>query len=171
MAQNETHYNTILGIKNDTLVVLEYTFEDGNDFKGAVGYTMSPITKSYIDERKSFDYADKYMWQEAVANDSTELGFEDWWEEQVDECYMYDQLFPYDDNSFRDKTERLWEELPDEEREKLEEVFGVMDKDFVTFDCSSCGRCIVDKDDNWQIILDEDLLNKCKELEGVKEAV
>ena len=171
MAQNETHYDRILGVKNNELVVLEYTFEDGDNFKGTVGYTMSPITQSYIDERKSFDYAEKYMWQEAVANDSTELGFEDWWEEQVDECDMYDQLFPYDDNSFRYKTEELWENLSDEDRAKLEEVFGVMGEDFVTFDCSSCGRCVVDKDDDWQIILDKDLLDKCKEIEGVKEAV
>lgn len=171
MAQNETHYNKILGIKNDTLVVLEYTFEDSDNFKGAVGYIMNTLTQAEIDERKSFDYADKYMWKEAVQNDYTELGFEDWWQDLVDECEMSDELFPYDDNSFRYQTERLWEELSDEDRQKLEEVLGVMGEDFVTFDCAGGGRCITSEDDDWQVVLDEDLLNKCKELENVATEV
>lgn len=165
MVQNKTSYNKIIGVTTDNeLVILEYTFENSDNFKGATGYRMSTITEGYIEEKKSFDYADEYLWKDSVSNGYTDLGFEEWWEELVEDAEGSGYLYPYDDDSFRYETEELYDELSDEDRAKIEEVLGVKGEDYVTFESSSCGRCF-EEDMEWAVLLEPELFEGIKRLE------
>lgn len=165
MADNETHYNAIVGVIDGELAVLEYTFEDSGNFKGATGYRMRTMTQEYIDCRKDPDNADDDLWKQAVADGYTTLGLEDWWEDACDEAEMNDQYFPFDDNSFRYETNELYEALSDDDRKKVEEIMGVKGTDYVDFDCSCCGRCL-NANEEWDLILRPDLVELINKVEG-----
>ena len=165
MADNETHYNAIVGVIDGELAILEYTFEDGENFKGGVGYRMRTMTQEYIDCRKDPDNADEDLWKQAVAGDYTTLGLDDWWEDACDEAEMEGKYYPFDDDSFRYETNELYEALSDDDREKIEEIMGVKGEDYVDFECGSGGRCF-DANAEWDLILRPDLVELINKLEG-----
>lgn len=165
MADNETKHNAIVGVIDGELAILEYTFEDGENFKGGVGYRMRTMTQEYIDCRKDPDNADEDLWKQAVAGDYTTLGLDDWWEDACDEAEMEGKYYPFDDDSFRYETNELYEALPDDDREKIEEIMGVKGEDYVDFECGSCGRCF-NANAEWDLILRPDLVELINKLEG-----
>lgn len=162
MADNETHYNAIVGVIDGELAILEYTFEDSENFKGAVGHTMRTLTQEQIDSQKE---ADEELWKGAVAGGSTTLGLDDWWEDACDEAEMNNLYYPYDDDSYRYETNELYEALSDDDREKIEEIMGVKGEDYVDFECGSGGRCF-DANAEWDLILRPDLVELINKLEG-----
>lgn len=167
MTKQEEQINQIVGIKDGELFVLENVFKHTDSFKGATGYSMGTITQSYIDDMNDIDMlCDEYdyLWREAVQACSTEKGLEDFMQSLIDNCSFYDQLFPFDDNSFRYQTEKLVEELPEEQKKELEKVFGVMGEDFAAWSVSGCGRCF-NTDDKWDVIFRPDLVELIKEYE------
>lgn len=157
MTRSETHYNAIVGIINGELAVLDYTFEDSDNFKGVTGYRMGTITQDYIDYMKHTVYTGKDIWKEMVEDDCTTLGLDDWWKNACDEAEMNDQYFPFDDTSFRYKTNEIYKALPNNDRKKIEEIMGVKGTDYVDFDCSNCGRCF-HANEEWDLILRPDLV-------------
>lgn len=163
MADNETHYNAIVGVIDGELAILEYTFEDSENFKGAVGHTMRTLTQEQIDSQK--DEADEELWKGAVASGSTTLGLNDWWEDACDEAEMNNLYYPYDDDSYRYETNELYEALSDDNREKIEEIMGVKGEDYVDFECGSGGRCF-NANEEWDLILRPDLVELINKLEG-----
>lgn len=165
MADNETKHNAIVGVIDGELAILEYTFEDGENFKGGVGYRMRTMTQEYIDCRKDPDNADEDLWKQAVAGDYTTLGLDDWWEDACDEAEMNNLYYPYDDDSYRYETNELYEALSDDDREKIEEIMGVKGEDYVDFECGSGGRCF-DANAEWDLILRPDLVELINKLEG-----
>lgn len=165
MANNETHYNAIVGVINGELAVLEYTFEDSETFKGATGYRMRTMTQEYINGKKDLDDADDYLWKQAVAAGDTTLSLEDWWEDLCDEAKCSQLYFPFDDDSFRYKTNELYKALPDNDRKKVEKILGVKGIDYVDFDCSCCGRCL-NANKEWDVILRPDLVELINKVEG-----
>lgn len=167
MTREETKINQIVGIQKGELYILEYVFKHSDDFKGATGYSMSTLTQEYIDEMNDIDYLceeNDYLWREAVQAQRTTDSLQEYMQSLVDECSYYDMLFPFDDNSFRDQTEKLVEELPTEQKAELEKTFGVMGEDFVTWNCSCCGRCF-NADDEWDVIFRPDLVELIKQYE------
>ena len=165
MADNETKHNAIVGVIDGELAILEYTFEDGENFKGGVGYRMRTMTQEYIDCRKDPDNADEDLWKQAVAGDYTTLGLDDWWEDACDEAEMEGKYYPFDDDSYRYETNELYEALSDDDREKIEEIMGVKGEDYVDFECGSCGRCF-NANAEWDLILRPDLVELINKLEG-----
>lgn len=167
MAREETKINQIVGIKQGELYILEDVFKYSDGFKGATGYHMNIITQDYIDEMNDIDYLceeNDYLWREAVQAGSTTDSLQEYMQSLVDECSYYDMLFPFDDNSFRYQTEKLVEELLTEQKAELEKAFGVMGEDFVTWNCSGCGRCF-NADDEWDVIFRPDLVELIKQYE------
>lgn len=158
---NKTHYNAIVGVIDGELAILEYTFKDSENFKGAVGHTMRTLTQEQIDSQKE---ADEELWKGAVASGSTTLGLDDWWEEVCNEAEMEGRYFPFDDDSFRYETNGLYEALPDNDRKKIEKIMGVKNKDYVDFSCSSCGRCF-NANEEWDLILRPDLVELINKVE------
>lgn len=167
MNKQETKINQIVGIKGSELYILEYAFKYSDGFKGVTGYSMNVITQKYIDHMNDIDYLEAdldYLWREAVQTGKTTDSLREYMQSLIDECQFYNQLFPLDDNSFRHQTEKLVEELPAEQKVKLEKVFGVIGKDFVTWTCIGCGRCF-NTNDKWDVIFRPDLIELIKEYE------
>lgn len=167
MTREETKINQIVGIKNGDLYILDYVFKHGDDFKGATGYHMNILTQDYIDEMNDIHTLCEeydYIWREAVQAGRTEKGLEEFMQDWIEESSYYDYLFPSDDNSFRYETEKLIEELPTDQKQELEKVFGVMGEDFAAWNCSGCGRCF-NADDNWDVIFRPDLVELIKQYE------
>lgn len=167
MTRQEKQINQIVGIKDGELYVLEYVFKHSDEFKGATGYSMGTITQSYIDEMNDVsmlceEYDD--LWKEAVNEERTTSSLENFMQELVDECSYYDKLYPFDDNSFRYQTENLAEELPADQKQELEKVFGVIGEDFAAWSVSGCGRCF-NANDKWDVIFRPDLVELIKEYE------
>ena len=168
MTREETKINQIVGIKDGELYVLEDVFKYSDGLKGATGYSMNIITQKYIDDMNDVDYLETeldYLWREAVQAEKTTDSLREYMESLVDECQVYDQLYPLDDNSFRHQTEKLVEELPADQKAELEKFFGVMGKDFVTWSVSGCGSCFK-ADDEWDVVFRPDLLELIKQYEN-----
>ena len=109
--------------------------------------------------------AEEDLWKQAVAGDYTTLGLDDWWEDACDEAEMEGRYYPFDDDSYRYKTNELYEALSDDDREKVEEILGVKGEDYVDFTCGSGGRCF-SADTKWDLILRPDLVELINKLEG-----
>jgi len=58
--RKETRYNTLIGIKGETVYFLDYTFVDG-DFKGAVGTTYAPVSANQVSHYRSLKYAKEFL--------------------------------------------------------------------------------------------------------------
>lgn len=172
MTREGTTYNQIVGIKDNELWILEDSFQHSDDFKGVTGYHMDTMTQDYIDSRNDTSELMEeydYLWREAVAAKNTELGLEEYIEmlQRDVECNS-DGLFLGDDDSFRYQTEELINNLPKEQKEKLESIFGVMGEDYVTWNCSGCGRCF-NADDEWDYVFNPELLEVIKKHEAPKD--
>ena len=171
MVREERKINQIVGIKNNEIWILEDCFKYSDSFKGCTGYHMNIITQDFIDDMNDLDnLIDEYdyLWRDAVAAKQTDLGLEEYIEQCKNECQYYDQLYLGDDNSFRDDTEELIEQLPADKKAIIEQYFGVKDKDYVTWSVSGCGRCF-NPDDEWDVIFNPELIELIKEYEA-KEA-
>ena len=168
MTREETKINQIVGIKDGELYVLEDVFKYSDGFKGATGYSMNVITQEYIDNMNDIDYLCKendYLWREAVQAQRTTDSLQEFMQSLIDESLYNDMLFPFDDNSFRHQTEKLVKELPTEQKAELEKVFGIMGEDYVTWNCSDCGRCF-NANDEWDVVFRPDLLELIKQYES-----
>lgn len=166
--RKEKTYNKIVGIKDDEIYVVEYTFgEDGEPkgFHGATGYSMRPLKQDEIDNGND-PYNNEDLWIEAVRTGDTYLGLEDWVEQVLMENMSPDQLFPYDDTSFRWKFNELIDELPEEQKQIIEDVFGEKGIDFVEWTSVSCGRCL-NKDDKLDYVFNQKVLDEIKRFEEV----
>lgn len=154
------NYNEIVGVlKNGEVAVLETTFQytDRKNFKGATGYTMRPMLQQYIDEMNEDESLREY-WEEAVAGGYTNKSLEDWAEEVRAELKGTDDLFYMDDTSFRKTFQKAYDKLTEDQKKQFNRVFGEKGKDFVEYDSQSCGRCLSSDPDDYQLILNPDLL-------------
>lgn len=141
--------NKIVGIKDGEVYVLEEVYND-NGFKGAVGYSMRPLTKDYVEKMKDPKYM-RDLWKQTVQADETDLGLEEWADEANEEAEMDGRLFATDDPSYRDEFEDLVEELPQEQKEQVQKLTDL------TWEVSSCGRCFK-KDMKFDVVFDKELL-------------
>ena len=94
--RTETSYNRIVGIDGDEVSVLLYTFSyPDNPYHGAVGYRMTLIRPSEIQEYKGANICDVYrdLWQNAVCNGHEEGSLKDYanqvWAEQQEENALW----------------------------------------------------------------------------------
>lgn len=124
--------NEIVGIKDDEVYVLQTVF-DNNGFKGATGYSMRPLTRDDIEYYRSAEYL-RDFWKQAVQNDQTEEGLDEWVEDTNDEVDMEERLFATDDDSFRDEFLELVDALPEKQKKQ---VMALTD---CTFQVGGCGR-------------------------------
>lgn len=159
--REENYYNKIIGIKDDEIYVVDYTFgEDGEPkgFHGATGYSMRPLKQYEIDEGND-PYNSEDLWREAVRAGDTYLGLEDWFEQVLVANLCGDELFPYDDTSNREEFNELIDELPEEQKQIIEDVFGKKGVNFVEWAEGGCGRCF-NKDDKWDYVFNQKLLDE-----------
>ena len=121
------------------------------------GMTFRNITVGEVEERRSEYWAEEErdIWAEACRCGYTDKGLYEWWEECCDEAEACGQLYPYDDDSYREEFEYKYKELPKDLKDKIEEVWGVKgdldsdlseevnrNSDWLTVYCGSIGRCV-----------------------------
>ena len=161
MTRTSTEYNKIVGIKDDTIYVLEEIFQYEDGTKGAIGYGMRPLTQAEIDNGNDTENL-RDLWKEAVRYDQTELGLEDYADDLRYNCEGY---YPYDDDSFRYDFNNLLEKLPEKFRIKIENIFGIRDEDYIDWTYENAGCCF-NAEDKWDVVIDKDLIEKIKEVEA-----
>lgn len=163
-----TKYNQIVGIKDGLVYVLEESFQYGEKgMRGCVGYAMETLSQETIDSRNDIDnltdeYA--YLWREAVASQSTELGLSDYIVQLTEDADRAGLYFFGDDDSFRYEFNNLVDDLSEDQKETLKRYFGEKDVDFVDWDCASCGRCF-DPNEKWDEIFRPDLIEVINDFE------
>lgn len=165
-----TPYHKIVGItKKGNVVVLEETFEVSKSFTGAIGYIMRELTKVMIDEANSLaNYRED--WQNDVFYGNTELGLEDWIEDEKRQDEEMGRLCRGDDPTHRDEFKELVATLPKTQQQQIE---ALKSKDFVDWQCTDCGRIFnndgkpdtLDADDELEVIFDPTLIDVVKEAE------
>lgn len=129
------------------------------------------LSQDYIDERNDLSYADEYedIWKEVVRGGHTTDSLEEWYEHEVNMCYG---LFPFDDDSYRDDMEELWEGLSKKKKKEIEEFVGEKGEvndddnrgDWVTFNwVHSTTLGDPDEQDDWVLVFNKPLLKKILE--------
>lgn len=156
--------NKIVGIRDGAVYVLEETFQYGDKgMKGAVGYSMRPLTQEEIDSASDSQNL-RDLWVEAVKADVTDLGLDEWVED-LEYGMDSNQHYPFEDTSFRTEFKKLLENSSARIQRKIQDVFGVEGEDYVDWSACSCGRCF-SADDEWDEVLNKGALEIIKEFEG-----
>lgn len=163
MEKRET-YNKIVGLtKDNTLIILEDTFDYGKGgLHGATRIEMRPLTQAEIDAglENEEGYC-KELWQNAVASGNYEDSLADFIDEMRENRGEYG-YFVGDEDSFREQTAKALAELDAETREKIEKTVG----DHVDWDCASCGRIGDDYQKwDWKLLVAPELLDTIKKAE------
>lgn len=164
MTGTSNKFDIIVGIRDGAVYVLEETFQYGDKgMKGAVGYSMQPLTQEEIDNASDPQNL-RDLWVEAVKEDATDLGLYEWVEDLM--CNTdSDQYYPFEDTSFRAEFKELLENSSVRIKRKIQEVFGVEGEDYVDWSVNSCGRSF-SVDDEWDEVLSKDALEIIKQFEG-----
>lgn len=128
--ENKIELNEIIGIDDyGEIVYLEniylYKYSDSKSLQ-AQGMTFRTVSVDDIRERRDEDHAydERDLWVECVREDRTNEGLLDWWEDCCDEADSYGQLYPFDDNSYREEFESAYKELSEKQKEQIREVLG-----------------------------------------------
>lgn len=148
--RKETRYDKLVGEKDGDFYFCDYIFYEGEDFKGATGTVLTPVTKEdYLDRTEGeglLDYL-REIWQQAVSAGQTEKSLEDWAEEVInidgDEAVF--DLSGYD----------LWGQL---------RQIGYNEEEYPVFQCSGGGRCF-GRFDKFDKVYDQELLDKIRKIE------
>lgn len=163
-----TTYNEIVGVTVDgEIVVLTdlFKYEGGSNLQGATGFTIETLTENQVEEMKDPENL-KDLWQEAVKNEETTEGLTEW-TERLNETYSDGEQYCFsDDPSFRREMDQAYEKLNNEDRAKIDEMFGKKGEDFLDWNSRSCGRCIPTKETDYKLLFRPDLLKLVQEYEN-----
>lgn len=156
--EKRTNIDKCVGIKDNTLYILNSVFKHSEDFKGATGSMLSPITQEYIDSMNSLDYAKDnydYLWRESVASNITEKSLDEYIEDLIAEtrCNTDSEYVGHDTSDIH--------LVPEDIKEKYF-------PEAATFKCIGGGRCF-DHDMEFDIVLDQGLLDLINKYETKNE--
>ena len=156
--RKQVSYNKVVGVKDNEIYLVNYTFEDtlyDKPFKGVTGSVLVPLSQDEIDARGDLDQVIDsygYLWVEAVNSGSTTLSQEDYMQDLIDQ----------EDGYF------LGHDLSDvhyiEDNPKIKELFP----EAVTYECVGGGRCFK-KNMEFDIVFDQHLLDEINRLEEKEE--
>ena len=97
----KTIYDALIGYNADGAVLLCYTFDYGNGFKGAVGAIVELVSQEQYDEATTTEALEEYaeeLWREDAAQpNGTTLGLSDWAEMARDDLIesLFDDSYGY----------------------------------------------------------------------------
>ena len=125
MERETLKINKLVGIKDGEIYVLSKCFKYADNFKGCTGYSMRPLTQEEIDDANDSSRSDlEYIWRDSVAAGGTLQGYEEWFEEAVDEAQTSGLYFPCDDSSYRGDFDSLVLNISSDHCRKIIEHFG-----------------------------------------------
>ena len=146
--RTQTNYDKLIGRKGEEYYYLDYVFTHRQDFKGATGSIMRPVTEAEAEERRDDWDSDGEMWRQAVAGESTTLSQEEWQQQAL--AIDGDDLV-FDLSYCCTHGEDLLERLGRDEYELVE--------------CLGGGRCFY-TDIEWDELFEPELWELIKEYEG-----
>ena len=123
----ETNKHQVIGVVDDDVFISNTT---------SSMYVIRPVTKSALESLRSIeglkDYGYKELWQNAVMGDATELGFDDYLQELLDDSDILN-----DEESFPNKDYSFTQYLDDESRKIVEDyLYEKTGKEIGTWECS-----------------------------------
>lgn len=140
---------------DNEVYVLNSVFKYDDDFKGATGGVLVPVSQNEVDERNDYEYLGDiwgYLWEEAVERGDTEDSKEDYLQMVFSD---YDGFFFCHDES-------------DCYHDGVQELLIKFD-DTVCFECIGGGRCFDKKILESAVeILDQELFDLIKAYEGIE---
>jgi len=155
--RQQVNYNKPVGIKDGSIYFLNYVFDHSDNFRGATGTVLDPITNNYIENITTEDWTEysRDLWRSAVETNSTESSLENYAKLVEDDSEMSGLLYPGHDNSYS--------ELYDEAKKHF-------DSNVETFNCSGGGRCFnLELLNSFDKVIDQDLIDLIKSYEQENE--
>jgi hypothetical protein len=152
MARNQKTYNKLVARKGSEFYILEYIFNDDEEFKGAVGSVHVPISREEYDYRTSIEgVAERYedVWRDMVANDKETRGLDDFAKDII--------------NS--DGAEAVFELSSPEIRDQIQSKIG--HTEYPAFECVGGGRCF-NYDDKFDEVYEPKLMKLIRDIERPK---
>lgn len=149
--RQQTDYNKLVGRKGDEYYFCDYIFDHGDNFKGATGTVLVPISKDEYEERTSEDGLLDYLgehWQGAVSSGETEMSKSEWVQ------WVYD--VDGDDALFDFSGSNLWDQLRE---------IGITEEEFPVIQCQGGGRCF-GRFEDFDEIYDQELWEKIQAIES-----
>jgi hypothetical protein len=155
--RQQVNYNKPVGIKDGSIYFLNYVFDHSDNFRGATGTVLDPITSNYIENITTEDWTEysRDLWKSAVETNSTEDSLEDYAVKIKNESESYGQLFPGHDDSYS---------------EFHKEAKKHFNSNVETFNCSGGGRCFnLELLNSFDKVIDQDLIDLIKSYEAENE--
>jgi hypothetical protein len=155
--RQQVDYNKPVGIKDGSIYFLNYVFDHSDNFRGATGTVLDPITTNYIESITTEDWIEysRDLWRSAVETNSTEASLEDYAKLIEDDSEMSGLLYPGHDDSYS--------EFHDEAKKHF-------DSNVETFNCSGGGRCFnLELLNSFDKVIDQDLIDLIKSYEKDNE--
>ena len=153
MNRQETKYNKLIGRIDKNYYFLDEIFKYDENFQGATGSVMNPLTEAEYNKRVENYFETEHMrefWSQAVEANKTDLGLDDW----IELVKNTDREEGVIDRSYATTYGKQLKELLGEDK-----VFEV--------ECSGGGRCFY-KDMKWDELFNENLWQKIKQVENKK---
>jgi hypothetical protein len=126
-----TPYNTLIGkTEHGDYIFLETLFRHADNFNGATGWTLTPISADQHEDLTSIDaLKDRFreIWQHQAHNGQTEQSLAEFAQ------WVYD--IDGDESIFDFSYYEHWEQLREH---------GLTEDEYPVFDCHSCGRVFGD---------------------------
>jgi hypothetical protein len=151
MHKNQKTYNILVGLRGSEFYVLEYTFDYGDGFKGAVGSIHVPISRDEYDYRTSIEgVAERYedVWRDMVANGKETRGLDDFVKDII--------------NS--DGDEAVFELSSLDVVKQIRDKTGYTEDEYPVFEYIGGGRCFY-SDDGFDEIYEPKLLKLIRDIE------
>ena len=155
--RQQVNYNKPVGIKDGSIYFLNYVFDHSDNFRGATGIVLDPITTDYINNISNEDWIEysRDLWKSAVETNSTEDSLEDFSEQIKTDSEIDGLKFPGHDYSYF--------ELHDEAKKHF-------DSNVETFHCCGGGRCFnLELLNSFDKVIDQDLIDLIKSYEAENE--
>ena len=157
--RQQINFNKPVGIKDGSIYFLNYVFKHDDNFQGATGIVLDPITTDYINNISNEDWIEysRDLWKSAVETNSTEDSLEDFSEQIKTDSEIDGLKFPGHDYSYF--------ELHDEAKKYF-------DSNVETFNCCGGGRCFDLKLLNsFDTVINQDLIDLIKTYESKNETI
>lgn len=155
--RQQVNYNKPVGIKDGSIYFLNYVFNHSDNFKGATGTVLDPITTDYINNISNEDWIEysRDLWKSAVETNSTENSLKDFSEQIKTDSEIDGLKYPGHDTSYS--------ELYDEAKKHF-------DSNVETFNCCGGGRCFnLELLNSFDKVIDQDLIDLIKSYEQENE--
>lgn len=152
MEREEKKYRELIGKIGDEYYFLDDIFKYADNFRGATGSVMRPVSSNEYNQRLNAYDEDGELWRGAVQAGNTEMGMNEW-HDYVINMDGDDAIF---DLSYRDYADALYEK-------------GIVNEsDYPIIECVGGGRCfdtIGAHGEKFEVVYNQELLDKIFEAE------